>query len=135
MSLRIKVKGMTGCEDGRILNVVLLLAHLSLLWKWYCPIGTSLKKNQTINLCISAYLCVCICLKDREHCVELTVVLILPLSVVILSRWCRLAKGFAAPQDSRYRVILTEALIFPPSREGRERKPSRGLYLSVWENR
>lgn len=31
----------------------------------------------------------------------LTVVLILPLSVLMQSRWCRLAKGLAAPQDSR----------------------------------
>lgn len=57
MSLRIKVKEMTGCTDGRILKEMLLLAYLSLLWTWYCPIGTSLKRNQTINLLISAYLC------------------------------------------------------------------------------
>lgn len=35
-----------------------------------------------------------------EHAV-LTVVLILPLSVVMLFRWWRLAKGLAAPHDSR----------------------------------
>lgn len=47
---------------------------------------------------------------------ERTVVLILPFSVVMLSRWCRCAKGLAAPQDSRYRVMRTEALILAPSR-------------------
>lgn len=45
-----------------------------------------------------------------------TVVLILPFSVVMLSLWCRCAKGLAAPQDSRYRVMRTEALILAPSR-------------------
>lgn len=45
-----------------------------------------------VRCCVSAAACVGI---------PLTVVLILPLSVVMLSRWWRLAKGLAAPQDSR----------------------------------
>lgn len=39
--------------------------------------------------------------KGENSARVLTVVLILPLSVVRLSRWWRLAKGLAAPQDSR----------------------------------
>lgn len=130
-----KIKVMKCCKDRvitcvMITNVVMLLAHLSRLWKWYCPIGTSWNRNQTIHLLMTD-ICLCVRMCVCTDCIVLTVVLILPLSVVMLSRWWRLAKGLAAPQDSRYRVILTDALIFPPSREGRERKPNRGLCLSV----
>lgn len=109
-------------------NLLLWDLDLSrLIWKWYWPIGTSWKKNRTMS---KSYLNLCVRIWERA---TLTLVLILPLSVVMLSRWWRLAKGLAAPQDSRYRVILTDALIFPLSREGRERTPSSGLCLSVWE--
>lgn len=36
-------------------------------------------------------------------------------SLLTLSLWLRCEKGRAAPQDSRYRDILTDALIFKPS--------------------
>lgn len=74
--------------------------HLSLLWKWYWPIGTSWKRNQTRHLS-RLWGLLQTSGKDEDSARVLTVVLILPLSVVRLSRWWRLAKGLAAPQDSR----------------------------------
>lgn len=60
----------------------------------------------------------------------LTVVLIFPFSVVMLSLWCRCAKGLAAPQDSKYRVMRTDALILAPSRVWRGLKRCWGLRRS-----
>lgn len=59
-----------------------------------------------------------------------TVVLIFPFSVVMLSLWCRCAKGLAAPQDSKYRVMRTDALILAPSRVWRGLKRCWGLRRS-----
>lgn len=61
---------------------------------------------------------------------RLTVVLIFPFSVVMLSLWCRCAKGLAAPQDSKYRVMRTDALILAPSRVWRGLKRCWGLRRS-----
>lgn len=59
-----------------------------------------------------------------------TVVLIFPFSVVMLSLWCRCANGLAAPQDSKYRVMRTDALILAPSRVCRGLKRCWGLRRS-----
>lgn len=61
-----------------------------------------------------------------------TMVLILPFSVVMLSRWCRWAKGLAAPHDSRYRVMRTDALILAPSSVWRGLNRCCGLRRSPW---
>lgn len=58
--------------------------------------------------------------------------LILPFSVVMLSLWCKCANGLAAPQDSRYRVMRTEALILAPSRVCRGLMWCWGLRFSPW---
>lgn len=50
----------------------------------------------------------------------------------MLSLWCKCANGLAAPQDSRYRVMRTEARILAPSRVCRGRMWCWGLRFSPW---
>lgn len=79
-----------------------------LLWKWNCPIGTSYKdpkrreREKKKVREVTSFSCHLISNiraygQKKWH----TAVLIFPFSLVMLSLWCRLAKGLAAPQDSR----------------------------------
>lgn len=54
--------------------LVLLLAHLSRLWKWYCPIGTSLKGNQTVHPLIITplWISVCVSMIERQRALQCT---------------------------------------------------------------
>lgn len=54
--------------------LVSLLAHLSRLWKWYCLIGTSLKRNQTVHLLIitSLWISGCVSMIERQRALQCT---------------------------------------------------------------
>lgn len=48
------------------------LAHLSRLWKWYCPMGTSLKRRQTVHLLIITSLWISVCVIERQKAPQCT---------------------------------------------------------------